>query len=149
MSSQYDSRTADKFAVRLPDGLRAEIESAACSLDTSMNTVFVRALRQYLDDQNRQQLLLDALVRAAENKQRTQCAALQKRHIASLHQQIAELKATQLQEEPVAWLDGQRLWHAEEMKNLDSNPTKRGCEPLYRSSTGLLKSSGGDMGKHS
>jgi len=61
MNTQYDSRTADKFVVRLPDGLRNEVQGAADHLDTSMNTVFVQAVRQYLDSQKRQQLLLDAL----------------------------------------------------------------------------------------
>ena len=54
-----------KFVVRLPDNLRDEIEIAADAADTSMNTIFVRALRQFLDKQARQDLLLDALVRAA------------------------------------------------------------------------------------
>lgn len=61
MSNQYPSRLADKFVVRLPDGLRSEIQGAADHSDTSMNTVFVQAVRQYLDGQQRQQLLLDAL----------------------------------------------------------------------------------------
>lgn len=56
-----------KFVVRLPDGLRGEVEEAADAADTSMNTIFVRAIRQYLDKQARQDLLLDALVRAAGN----------------------------------------------------------------------------------
>ncbi|WP_256244034.1 Arc family DNA-binding protein [Pseudomonas sp. NBRC 111137] len=60
-SPNYDSRTADKFVVRLPDGLRADIEAAANADDRSMNSVFVKAVRQYLDGQNRQQILLDAL----------------------------------------------------------------------------------------
>lgn len=60
-NNQYDSRTADKFVVRLPDGLRADIEAAANATDRSMNSVFVQAVRQYLDGQNRQTLLLDAL----------------------------------------------------------------------------------------
>ena len=60
-SPNYDSRTADKFVVRLPDGLRADIEAAANAGDRSMNSVFVQAVRQYLDGQNRQQILLDAL----------------------------------------------------------------------------------------
>ncbi|WP_257604189.1 Arc family DNA-binding protein [Pseudomonas tolaasii] len=60
-SKQYDSRTADKFVVRLPDGLRADIEAAANTSDRSMNSVFVQAVRQYLDGQNRQQILLDVL----------------------------------------------------------------------------------------
>lgn len=63
-TSQYDSRTADKFVVRLPEGLRAGIEAAANAADRSMNSVFVQAVRQYLDGQNRQTLLLDALANA-------------------------------------------------------------------------------------
>lgn len=64
-ATDYDSRTADKFVVRLPDGLRADIEAAANASDRSMNSVFVQAVRQYLDGQNRQQILLDALVNSA------------------------------------------------------------------------------------
>lgn len=60
-TANYDSRTADKFVVRLPDGLRADIEAAANASDRSMNSVFVQAVRQYLDGQNRQQILLDVL----------------------------------------------------------------------------------------
>ena len=63
--TQFDSRTADKFVARLPDGLRAEIEAIANSSDRSMNAVFVQAVRQYTDGQKRQQLLLDALANAA------------------------------------------------------------------------------------
>lgn len=59
-----ESRTAPKFVVRMPDGLREEVDAAAEAADTSMNTIFVRAVRQYLDKQNRQDLLLDALARA-------------------------------------------------------------------------------------
>ena len=66
--SHHDSRTADKFVVRLPPGLRAEIEGAAEDLDRSMNSVFVQAVRQYLDNQKRQELLLDALAKAAMKK---------------------------------------------------------------------------------
>ncbi|WP_219915023.1 Arc family DNA-binding protein [Pseudomonas protegens] len=64
MKKQFDSRTADKFVVRLPDGLRAQVEQSAGTSDTSMNTVFIQALRQYLDNQSRQQVLLDALAAA-------------------------------------------------------------------------------------
>lgn len=62
-ATYYDSRTADKFVVRLPDGLRGEIEAAANASDRSMNSVFIQAVRQYLDGQNRQQILLDALAK--------------------------------------------------------------------------------------
>ncbi|AZF22336.1 Arc family DNA-binding protein [Pseudomonas sp. R3-52-08] len=64
-TNQYDSRTADKFVVRLPAGLRADIEAAANAADRSMNSVFIQAVRQYLDGQNRQALLLGALASAA------------------------------------------------------------------------------------
>jgi predicted transcriptional regulator len=57
-----------KFVVRLPDNLRGEIEAAADAADTSMNTIFVRALRQFLDKQARQDLLLDALAHAAAQR---------------------------------------------------------------------------------
>ncbi|WP_085710884.1 MULTISPECIES: Arc family DNA-binding protein [unclassified Pseudomonas] len=60
-TKQFDSRTADKFVARLPDGLRAEIEAIANDSDRSMNAVFVQAVRQYTDGQKRQQLLLDSL----------------------------------------------------------------------------------------
>ena len=60
-ATDYDSRTADKFVVRLPNGLRADIEAAANASDRSMNSVFVQAVRQYLDGQIRQQILLDVL----------------------------------------------------------------------------------------
>ncbi|UHG99164.1 Arc family DNA-binding protein [Pseudomonas sp. 7-41] len=69
MSTLYPSRTADKFVVRLPDGLRNEVQGAADYLDTSMNTVFVQAVRQYLDNQKRQQQLLDALAKAVTGKE--------------------------------------------------------------------------------
>lgn len=58
------SRTADKFVVRLPDRLREEVDAAATAADSSMNTIFVRAVRQYLTGQARQELLLDALEKA-------------------------------------------------------------------------------------
>lgn len=65
-TTNYDSRTADKFVVRLPDGLRSRVEEAADQLDRSMNSVFIQALRQYLDNQNRQELLLEALAASVE-----------------------------------------------------------------------------------
>lgn len=63
--TQFDSRTADKFVARLPDGLRAKIEAIANTSDRSMNAVFIQAVRQYIDGQKRQELLLDALANAA------------------------------------------------------------------------------------
>ncbi|WP_317246686.1 MULTISPECIES: CopG family ribbon-helix-helix protein [Pseudomonas chlororaphis group] len=74
MSAQYDSRLADKFVVRLPDGMRSQVEAAADSADRSMNSVFIQALRQYLDNQNRQELLLEALAASVSTGQPKQLA---------------------------------------------------------------------------
>lgn len=60
-----ESRTAPKFVVRLPDDLRDRVDAASVDADCSMNTIFVRAVRQYLDGQTRQEMLLDALEKAA------------------------------------------------------------------------------------
>lgn len=74
MSAQYDSRLADKFVVRLPDGMRSRVEAAANAADRSMNSVFIQALRQYLDNQNRQELLLGALSASVGANQTRQLA---------------------------------------------------------------------------
>ncbi|MCD5996473.1 Arc family DNA-binding protein [Pseudomonas sp. CDFA 602] len=62
------SRGADKFVVRFPGDMRSEVERAAAQSDTSMNTVVLRALRLYLHGQERQELLLDALAKAAAHE---------------------------------------------------------------------------------
>ncbi|MGC9744404.1 Arc family DNA-binding protein [Pseudomonas sp. P1B16] len=49
MQQQYtttDSRTADKFVVRLPDGLRGDIAVLADSNDRSMNSEIVNRLKR-------------------------------------------------------------------------------------------------------
>jgi predicted transcriptional regulator len=56
-----NSREADKFVIRLPDDLRPRMKAAAEESASSMNSLIVRAVRQYLDGQEQQQLLLDAL----------------------------------------------------------------------------------------
>ncbi|HBP4637228.1 TPA: Arc family DNA-binding protein [Pseudomonas aeruginosa] len=58
------SRDMDKFVVRLPDGLRAEVEAEAKRDERSMNSLIVVALREYLHGQRRKQALLDALTTA-------------------------------------------------------------------------------------
>lgn len=64
--TMYDkgSRAADKFVVRLPSGLRSEIEQQANEADRSMNAVFVQAVKEYLNGQQRKKALIDALERA-------------------------------------------------------------------------------------
>lgn len=58
------SRDMDKFVVRLPDGLRAEVEAEAKRDSRSMNSLIVVALREYLHGQHRKHALLDALTAA-------------------------------------------------------------------------------------
>ena len=64
MAFESGSRDADKFVVRLPDGMRDQVAAAANADDRSMNSLIVKALREYLDIQQRQQVLLGALVLA-------------------------------------------------------------------------------------
>ncbi len=64
-----DSRNADKFVIRLPDGLRDRVDAAANETHRSMNSLIIVAIEQYLDGQQRQELLLDALVKAAADKE--------------------------------------------------------------------------------
>ncbi|MBH8654995.1 Arc family DNA-binding protein [Pseudomonas aeruginosa] len=62
------SRDMDKFVVRLPDGLRAEVEAEAKRDSRSMNSLIVVALREYLHGQRRKQELLDALTAATGDR---------------------------------------------------------------------------------
>jgi hypothetical protein len=61
-----DSRTADKFVIRLPEGMRAKMDLAAWNLYMSMNSFVITAIAEKLDRDQRQELLLDALVAAAK-----------------------------------------------------------------------------------
>ncbi len=58
---EYNSRTAEKFVIRLPDGMRKAIEELAVANHSSMNTEMVLALEAHLESQSRQKLLIDAL----------------------------------------------------------------------------------------
>lgn len=60
-SAAFNARTADKFVVRMPDGMRSRVEKLAASQHTSMNTEIIRAIEAHLNAQARQELLLDAL----------------------------------------------------------------------------------------
>lgn len=72
MAFEYDSRTADKFVVRLPDGMRDQVAAAADADDRSMNSLIVTAIRNELDGRQRQSVLLGSLMLAG----RLNCAAL-------------------------------------------------------------------------
>lgn len=69
MAFEYGSRSADKFVVRLPDGMRDQVASSADADDRSMNSLIVKAIREYLNMQQRQQVLLSALVMANKAKE--------------------------------------------------------------------------------
>ncbi len=68
MAFEYGSRDADKFVVRLPDGMRDQVAAAANADDRSMNSLIVAAIRNELDDRTRANALLDALAKAADAK---------------------------------------------------------------------------------
>jgi hypothetical protein len=67
MQQQYtttNSRTADKFVVRLPDGLRADIAVLAEDNDRSMNSEIVNRLKRSMvqDQVNEEQTKLIGLL---------------------------------------------------------------------------------------
>lgn len=68
MAFEYGSREADKFVVRLPDGMRDQVAAAADADDRSMNSLIVTAIRNELDGRARANALLDALTNASEAK---------------------------------------------------------------------------------
>ncbi|SFW77514.1 CopG family ribbon-helix-helix protein [Pseudomonas sp. NFACC04-2] len=86
---RYDSRTADKFVVRLPDDMRSDVEALAAFEDRSMNSVIVQAIRNHLDFNRRQELLLDALRDASMSKRQSVICGSEQR------QEVAEIKAQQ------------------------------------------------------
>lgn len=63
---RMSSRDADKFVIRLPDGMRSEVEVAADDQFISMNSYILQAIAEKLDREGRQDLLLEALVKAVE-----------------------------------------------------------------------------------
>ncbi len=67
MQQQYttaNSRTADKFVVRLPDGLRADIAVLAGDNDRSMNSEIVNRLKRSItqDQLNEEQTKLISML---------------------------------------------------------------------------------------
>lgn len=57
----YNSRTADKFVVRMPDDMRAKVEAASGEQHISMNTFLVQAIEDKLDGYGRIRAMIDAL----------------------------------------------------------------------------------------
>lgn len=67
-TTRVSSRNADKFVVRLPEGMRESIQKAADEKYTSMNTFVVQAIAEKLERKQRLEALLDALTDQAGAK---------------------------------------------------------------------------------
>jgi len=55
------SRDMDKFVVRLPDGMRDQIQAVAKASHSSMNTVMIQAVESYLEGHAELRLTIAAL----------------------------------------------------------------------------------------
>lgn len=75
MSFNKNSREADKFVVRLPDGMRDQVAAAADADDRSMNSLIITAIRNELAGRTRANAMLDALTLASEAKEVTHAGA--------------------------------------------------------------------------
>ncbi|WP_019409468.1 Arc family DNA-binding protein [Pseudomonas psychrophila] len=63
-TNRYDSRTADKFVLRMPNGMRSRIEALASERHRSMNSeITIRLERSFVDTDlvARQSLLIQQL----------------------------------------------------------------------------------------
>lgn len=65
----YNSRSADKFLVRLPEGMREKVDEAAAEQFFSMNTFIIQAIAEKLDRDKRAQRLIDALVESTKRSE--------------------------------------------------------------------------------
>lgn len=66
--ADYNSRTAEKFVIRLPDGMRSRIADMAVVNHRSMNSEIIQRLEQSFASENSSQSLqeqLDELLRRA------------------------------------------------------------------------------------
>lgn len=67
-----NSRDADKFVIRFPDGMRARVNEASQVGFWSMNNYVIIAILEKLDRDERAKLALDALVEAAKRAEAEQ-----------------------------------------------------------------------------
>lgn len=66
--ADYNSRSADKFVVRLPKGVRNKIFDHSAAARLTMNAWIVKAIEEKLARAKRLELLLDTLEAAAAAK---------------------------------------------------------------------------------
>lgn len=87
--ADYNSRTADKFVIRLPDGMRHRIADAAAASHRSMNSEIIQRLEQSLvaehDSQSLQEQLDELLRRAAQLSNQILIARNAERHEEPSH----------------------------------------------------------------
>jgi predicted DNA-binding protein len=91
-----DSRTADKFVLRLEDGQKPQIEALAKQQRRAMNSWIIEAIAEKLERAQRQELLLDALEKAVKGE--TVISGTQEtldRLIAKLHTAVPGSKVLQ------------------------------------------------------
>lgn len=89
MGNVQSSRTADKFVVRLPDGMRQRIAEIAKSSNRSMNSEIIERLSLSIEQDEAGNLTLRTLVQVT-------------RRCEELEQQLAELKSKRGNEAPKA-----------------------------------------------
>lgn len=89
-----ESRTADKFVVRMPDGMRERLEAHAATQHSSMNSSAVQGIESYLDGHDKLNDLLAATALLRKHLEE-QANALELERV-----QVAELKAKLEQQLP-------------------------------------------------
>lgn len=73
--SHPSSLRTNKFIVRFPKDLRDRLAEAATAKRVSMNSLFIIALERFLDQEQRQELLIEALAEKVDRLERTQASA--------------------------------------------------------------------------
>ena len=85
------SRTADKFVVRMPEGMRERFKKHSSARHISMNSSVVQGLESYLDGQEELDIMLEGL-RLLRNELNSQKVALEqeRKDVAALSEQLTK-----------------------------------------------------------
>lgn len=60
-NEKFDSRTADKFVLRLPDGMRQQVADESKAAHISMNSYMIQAIGNRLENEQRLETLIKIL----------------------------------------------------------------------------------------
>ena len=60
-NEKFDSRTADKFVLRLPDGMRQHVADEAKGAHISMNSYMIQSIAMRLENEQRLETLIKIL----------------------------------------------------------------------------------------